>query len=261
MSLMTFEEFICEQTKSKKVKFNPDIMRWITIHDKNNQQQRLLIKKKDGTILGGMGGTETGEKLDNVFNDLQKKKSKESMKNFDDNALKGNDIHDQCSISEKSLTDSEAKSFKRIARTALNRINKAVELTDYGSKDASAKKDVENIHNVLKKYKLPKPIVTYLGVSDDEMNDLALKPGDTWSKKGFNLTTTKEFMAKDNAENEQGIEGYVFELHLPKGTHAASIADVAQQGNFEVLIDKNSKYIVQDVDHDKQKVVLKLQQD
>ena len=46
-------------------------MRWITIKDERDRNQHILIKKKDGTILGGMGGEHNGEKLKDVFKDIE----------------------------------------------------------------------------------------------------------------------------------------------------------------------------------------------
>lgn len=66
-SYSSFAEFIFE----KEEKFVASTMRWITIKDEKNQNQHILIKKKDGTILGGMGGTRNGEKLGDVFKDIE----------------------------------------------------------------------------------------------------------------------------------------------------------------------------------------------
>lgn len=69
-SYSSFAEFIFE----KEEKFVASTMRWITIKDEKNQNQHILIKKKDGTILGGMGGKHNGEKLGDVFDDIEDKR-------------------------------------------------------------------------------------------------------------------------------------------------------------------------------------------
>lgn len=63
LKILSFKDFLIE----KYVNYNPNIMRWITVKDKENKSQKILIKKKDGTILGGIGGTETGNKISDVF--------------------------------------------------------------------------------------------------------------------------------------------------------------------------------------------------
>ena len=66
-SYSSFAEFLSE----KEEKFVASTMRWITIKDEQDRNQHILIKKKDGTILGGMGGTHNGEKLKDVFKDIE----------------------------------------------------------------------------------------------------------------------------------------------------------------------------------------------
>ena len=66
-SYSSFAEFLFE----KEEKFVASTMRWITIKDKDMQNQHILIKKKDGTIVGGMGGEHNGEKLKDVFKDIE----------------------------------------------------------------------------------------------------------------------------------------------------------------------------------------------
>ena len=64
---LSFAEFLFE----KEEKFVASTMRWITIKDEQDRNQHILIKKKDGTILGGMGGEHNGEKLKDVFKDIE----------------------------------------------------------------------------------------------------------------------------------------------------------------------------------------------
>ena len=62
----SFAEFIFEREE----KFVASTMRWITIKDERDRNQHILIKKKDGTILAGMGGEHNGKKLDQAFKDI-----------------------------------------------------------------------------------------------------------------------------------------------------------------------------------------------
>ena len=79
--MITFLEYLIE---AKKVEFNPSTMRWITIRDENNIPQKLLIKKKGGEVLGGMGGEHTGEKLSQVFDKEEKKPAKSKEEKGED---------------------------------------------------------------------------------------------------------------------------------------------------------------------------------
>ena len=69
-SYSSFAEFLFE----KEEKFVASTMRWITIKDERDRNQHILIKKKDGTILAGMGGEHNGEKLKDVFDELGDKR-------------------------------------------------------------------------------------------------------------------------------------------------------------------------------------------
>lgn len=62
--MISFLEYLEE---AKRVEFNPDTMRWITIKDKEMQNQHIIVKKKDSTVVGGMGGKHDGKPLKAVF--------------------------------------------------------------------------------------------------------------------------------------------------------------------------------------------------
>lgn len=62
--MISFLEYLEE---AKRVEFNPDTMRWITIKDKEMQNQHIIVKKKDSTVVGGMGGKHDGKPLKDVF--------------------------------------------------------------------------------------------------------------------------------------------------------------------------------------------------
>jgi hypothetical protein len=62
--------------EDNKIPFDSDTMRWITIKDKNMQNQHILVKKKDGTIVGG---EHDGEKLEDVFDNVEDEKSEKKV--------------------------------------------------------------------------------------------------------------------------------------------------------------------------------------
>mgnify|MGYP003308713782 CR=1 FL=1 len=92
-SYSSFAEFLSE----KEEMFVASTMRWITIHDASNRRQHVLISKKDGTILAGMGGKHNGEQIKSVFKDFDEEKHK----GFDKSeALTGEAIHYECSLED-----------------------------------------------------------------------------------------------------------------------------------------------------------------
>ena len=121
--MITFLEYLEEA--QKEVKFDSGSMRWITIRDENNQPQKLLIKKKGGEVLGGMGGEHTGEKLSQVFDKVEK--DKESINKGEkpkSKQEKGAELHS----SVKKMSDDsngvhvEAKLYKADINKALEKM-------------------------------------------------------------------------------------------------------------------------------------------
>ena len=86
-SYSSFAEFLFE----KEEKFVASTMRWITIKDENDRNQHVLIKKKDGTIIAGMGGEHNGEKLKDAFKDIADEK-KENNKERKENDRKASEL-------------------------------------------------------------------------------------------------------------------------------------------------------------------------
>jgi hypothetical protein len=72
-SCLSFAKFLFER---KEVPFNDNTMRWITVKDANMQNQHILVKKKDGTIIGG---EHDGEKLEDVFKDVEDEKNEKKV--------------------------------------------------------------------------------------------------------------------------------------------------------------------------------------
>ena len=169
-SYSSFAEFLSE----KEEKFVASTMRWITIKDEQDRNQHILIKKKDGTILGGMGGTHNGEKLKAVFKDFDEEKHK----GFDKSeALTGEAIHYECSLEDhvklsrqekKHIMDYSGQMYEDVNGCLRNydALMMAAEEEDdddplYGYSGMTVHELVEYadvISGALKKHRTPKPI-------------------------------------------------------------------------------------------------------
>lgn len=122
-NILNFRDYI--NLIYENVNFDEKTMRWITIKDKNHQQQKILIAKKDGTIIAGLGGKYNGKNLDSIYsksdnssndeetyknmsyrevkNKIQKSLS-EIKKNYSDIKITDDDINDYNSLSVKKKT-------------------------------------------------------------------------------------------------------------------------------------------------------------
>ena len=267
--LISFTEFLFE----KEVKFNDATMRWITIHDASNRRQHVLISKKDGTILAGMGGKHNGEQIKSVFKDFDEEKHK----GFDKaEALTGEAIHYECSLEDhvklsrqekKHIMDYSGQMYEDVNGCLRNydALMMAAEEEDdddplYGYSGMTVHELVEYadvISSALKKHRTPKPIVTYRGISEDFFNerDIDLEVGTELWDYGFASTSSDI----DIAERFRG-EGYIMEVHIPKGSRAASIDSLS---NFagdekEVLVDRGACFTIKEVDKKKKRLVVEL---
>ena len=67
----------------------------------------------------------------------------------------------------------------------------------------------------------------------------------------------------DDMAAEYGISsgGYILEVHIPKGSHALSIDSISNFSGkeFEVLLNKGSEFLIQEVNHDKHIITVELQ--
>jgi hypothetical protein len=119
-SYSSFAEFLFE----KEEKFVASTMRWITIKDERDRNQHILIKKKDGTILAGMGGEHNGKKLDQAFKDIaDDKKEIEKQEEPRDDRRRTSQLLTKAMDNTKILDNKELKkyvsSFKKDAIKAL----------------------------------------------------------------------------------------------------------------------------------------------
>ena len=136
-SYSSFAEFLFE----KEEKFVASTMRWITIKDERDRNQHILIKKKDGTIIAGMGGEHTGEKLKDVFDDLKDKrddieKEKEDaleretskyakeIEEFREYAINEYDIHDVYGLKGDDVTYEEYEAIESYTGSFYSDVNK-----------------------------------------------------------------------------------------------------------------------------------------
>ena len=119
-SYSSFAEFLFEREE----KFVASTMRWITIKDERDRNQHILIKKKDGTIIAGMGGEHNGKKIDQAFKDIaDDKKEIEREEQPRDDRRRTSQLLTKALSGTKILDNKELKkyvsSFKKDAVKAL----------------------------------------------------------------------------------------------------------------------------------------------
>lgn len=265
---LSFTQFLESTKQSEHVKFNPETMKWITIHDKNNKLQRILINKKDGTILGGMGGTETGNKIGDMFDDeAENRDETNTVESFRKKALKGVEVNEKLDISKLKISPKKLKDIKEYISDEKIHLYINKMLRDKYSYKKIPKtlfykyeKYIESLSSVLKEYKTPEPIITYRGINSSTMNKLLnkIKVGMTWTDDGFMSTSSSSYVARKLFSNSD--DGYILEVHIPKGSHALSVDSISpRQGKeLEVIIDKGSKCIIKEIDHKNRVVVMEL---
>ena len=164
-SYSTFAEYIFEREE----KFVASTMRWITIKDERDRNQHILIKKKDGTILAGMGGEHNGKKLDQAFKDiavdkkeiekkeepreerrrtsqlitkalsstkiLKKTELKKYVSSFKKNAVAGKQFHEKMSIEWMNISFDEKNSLNAYTGSSYSTMNKLLRDPDYYEKE------------------------------------------------------------------------------------------------------------------------------
>ena len=268
---LPFTKFL---SKKKEVEFDERTMRWITIHDENNRQQHVLISKKDGTILAGMGGKRNGEQIKNVFKDFDEDKHIGFEKS---KALTGIAIHYECSLEHSvELSKTEKRHISDYSGNMYADVNACLRNYDaimmntdeddplYGHTGMTVQELVEFadvISTALKKFKTPKPIVTYRGIGENYINEIEedLKVGNKLYDYGFASTSSDKEVAKKFMEDD----GYLMEVHIPKGSRAASIDSLSNFSGVEneVLIDRKACFIIKEVDKKNKKIIVELSHD
>ena len=271
--VLSFTKFL---SKKKDVVFDDNTMRWITIHDTSNRRQHVLISKKDGTILAGMGGSHNGEHIKDVFKDFDEEKHS----GFDKSkALTGEAIHYECSLEDNAkLTKAERKHIMDYSGNMYQDVNDCLRRYDEIMKAAEEEEDddplvgfsgmtvhelvdyADVISNALKKHRTPKPIVTYRGVNEDyvDMMESEFKVGNRLVDYGFASTSSDIEVAKTFCG-----DGYLMEVHIPKGSRAASIDSLSNFSGVEkeVLIDKEAYFVIKEVDKKNKKLIVELEHD
>lgn len=265
--IVSFTKFL----NKKQVKFDKETMRWITIHDENGRIQHILISKKDGTVLGGMGGSLNGKKINDVFSDFEDKKYFDSSE-----ALTGEAIHYECSLEDNAkLSAKEKKHIMDYSGQMYQDVNEC--LRNYDMIMMSAEEDGDEdplvgfsgmtaselvdyadvISGALKKHKTPKPIITYRGINEDYVDMISddLEVGSKLYDYGFASTSSDISIAERFCGN-----GYIMEVHIPKGSRAASIDSLS---NFagdekEVLVDKGACFTIKEIDKKNKKLIVEL---
>jgi hypothetical protein len=187
-SYSSFAEFLFEKNEEK---FVASTMRWITIKDENDRNQHILIKKKDGTILAGMGGEHNGEKLKDAFKNIEAEK-KENDAERKENDRKASELVSKWKDADK-YADMDWEEYKE---KVLAPINDKI----YKFEKSAIKED--DIHSMMSiKDELVK----------DSEEDKAIQKYTTW---GFYLMNDRlrypEKYKKDNSaeakETEESIE-------------------------------------------------------
>lgn len=301
-SYSSFAEFLFE----KEEKFVASTMRWITIKDERDRNQHILIKKKDGTIIAGMGGKHNGEKLGDVFDDLedkredfekkeQKKKEEPTTSNyakeieeFREYAINEYGVHDVYGLKEDDITQEQYESIEEYTGDSYTRINnfyrdydkflkEVKENSWYDRDDYDTEEEYEeaiadeiaetegqmeyfgtNISIALAKHKSKEDMITYRGLAPDLISQIKdnLAVENEFSDDGFASSSTDINIAKNFSKG-----GYVMEIHIPKGSRAASVKHLSKHSTEdEVLIDKGSSFFIKEVNHDKKTLVVELRQ-
>ena len=292
-SYSSFAEFLFE----KEEKFVASTMRWITIKDERDRNQHILIKKKDGTILGGMGGKHNGEKLGDVFKDIEadreeikqeekprtsqlltksqdknnvldKTKLEKYITEFKKEAASSAEFHKEMSIKKMDISIDERIALSTYTGSAYSIMNRLLRDPEYYEKEnpdsltETAKKTynakIQFCSDALKRNKSTKSIVTYRGIKRELMEKLSgLDAGDIITDDGFVSTSTSKKIADNFAIKYQG--GYVMTILIPKGSQAASVKSLSDYPKEnEVLVNKKARFEVKGIDHDKQEMIVEL---
>ena len=273
-SYSSFAEFLFE----KEEKFVASTMRWITIKDKDMQNQHILIKKKDGTILGGMGGSHNGEKLSDVFKDIESERketiqkkvltpeeAKKYIDNFKAEAVSADIVHTEMSLEDKDINIDERRSINAYTTNCYSTMNRLLRNPDYYDKEYpedltdEVRKQYEgyikHCYEALKRNKTTKPMIAYRGTDYTLIKTFSkMSAGDIITDEGFVSTSTKQSIAE-----EFSGDGYVMTVLIPKGSQAASVKSISRHAKeSEVLINKKARFEVKEINHDKKKMTIEL---
>lgn len=208
-SYSSFAEFIFE----KEEKFVASTMRWITIKDEKNQNQHILIKKKDGTILGGMGGKHNGEKLGDVFDDLEDKREDLEKKEQKKKEAKP--------YPKTKYDEIDPPSRERFAREM--RVAKKVEELYYSHGDPISENEVHSDKHRFSRKDLDSSEISaiehYTGDGYADMNSI-LRNYDEWVEV-TRANLRDEAVEFEGLEDEDDIEDYIDRMIEEKESEAS----------------------------------------
>lgn len=270
---MSFIEYLTE-------KYGADA-RWITVHPGGKGERKgggkkkgipVLISKKDGTILGGMGGQFDGVKIGDVhkqgsspspgkaserLREIEKDVSRMSRKEMlsalekavaemKPEATDQKEIHTSLDIKALKLPEITEDALSNYTRSGYNDIN------DYLRGKPSDRKvfieeDIELIDEAMDKSVVKKPFCCYRGmdVSPELLKKFAnAKPGDLITDGAYISTSTKE---------EESFPGNVkMKIIVPKNAKALSMMRVSEYPTeMEVLLDRKAGLRVLDIKAEK----------
>ena len=208
-SYSSFAEFLFE----KEEKFLASTMRWITIKDERDRNQHILIKKKDGTVLAGMGGEHNGEKLKDVFKELGDKRDK--IEQREQSKSRTSQLLTKSINNTKILSKNEVKKYLEEFK------NKSTLGSEYHAKMsiATSKKIKPDEYEALK---------TYTGSSYTIMNTLLRDP-DYYNIKHPNWLSDK---------SRKEIEDYIENCYTALKNNKTTVSTVTYRGVSKKLMEK-----------------------
>lgn len=110
---------------------------------------------------------------------------------------------------------------------------------------------IAGIDSAMAKSSVSEDMTVYRGVREstfEQNNLLGLKPGDTFTDKGFMSTTLNQYTAQGAARDK----GAVFEINVPAETHGIYLDDFNNGNNNherEILLDRGQQMRINSVDH------------
>lgn len=203
-SYSSFAEFLYE----KEEKFVASTMRWITIKDELDRNQHILIKKKDGTILGGMGGKHNGEKLGNVFKDIEAERKEIEKKEAKPYA-------------KSKYDEIDPPSRERFAREM--KVAKKVEELYYSHGDPISEKEIHSDKHRFSRKDLDSSEISaiehYTGDGYADMNSILRNYNEWVEVTRANLRD--EAVEYEGLEDEDDIEDYIDRMIEEKESEAS----------------------------------------
>lgn len=140
------------------------------------------------------------------------------------------------------LTDNERQALSTWTSASYSGINEYAR-----GPDADQYATIQRLDTAIAKSTAPRDMTVFRGLNEDRM--LGLKPGDTFSDRGFVATSSRqdvgENFAQSAGEKHYGFEnaGALVRIIVPKGSHALPV--VGQAGDEgEVLLPRGSKFKV-----------------